>query len=200
MPTASDPQLLESVKIAESYALHFLPDPGADYAPNLLELTSKLQGFRDQLSRKSAEDRALADAGDYELDNERLNRDLLQLRTHGSFEALFRAHHRKKQVTGMNPERIMHWLQGDRDIDKILQICSDGVVADTDPAFQVTERMAPIRELQRRLSPVYYKAAATMHDTSKVLLFRIGDLTADEARGARSTWQTSTIGAQSPER
>ena len=103
LPTASDPQLLESVKIAESYALHFLPDPGADYAPNLLELTSKLQGFRDQLSRKSAEDRALADAGDYELDNERLNRDLLQLRTHGSFEALFREHHRKQQVGWNEP-------------------------------------------------------------------------------------------------
>ena len=182
LPTASDPQLLESVKIAESYAMHFLPSQGADYTPNLLELTSKLHNFRDQLSRQSAEARALADAGDYELDNERLNRDLLQLRNHGSFEALFRAHHRKQQETGMNPERILRWLRGDRDIDKILQICSEGVVADTDPGFQVTERMAPIRELQRRLSPVYYKAAATMHDTSKVLLFRIDDLTADERR------------------
>ena len=56
------------------------------------------------------------------------------------------------------------------------------MVADTDPEFTCTERLAPIRDLQRRLSPVYYKAAATMHDTSKVLLFRISDLTEDERR------------------
>ena len=183
LPSASDCQLFESAKIAESYAMQFLPgQEEVDHPPNLPALTGKLQGFRDQLSRKSAEGRALADAGNYEIDDARLNRDINQLRASGSFEALLREHHRKQQVDGMNPERIRHWLRDDHDMEKIIQICSEGVVADTDPEFTCTERLAPIRDLQRRLSPVYYKAAATMHDTSKVLLFRISDLTEDERR------------------
>ena len=77
-------------------------------------------------------------------------------------------------------ERIRKWLPADRDTQKIIQMCEDGVVADTDPNFVRTRRIAPLRELQKRLLPVYYKAAAGMHDTHKVLLFRVSDLTEAE--------------------
>jgi len=80
----------------------------------------------------------------------------------------------------MNAERVRKWLADDPAVNTIIHMCDTGVVADTDPQFKRTMRKAPLRELQRRLRPVYYKAAAGMHDTDKVLLFRTSDLTQEE--------------------
>ena len=80
----------------------------------------------------------------------------------------------------MNPDRIRKWLKDDPAIEKVLRISDQGVVADTDPNFRRTDRTARLRDLHRRLAPVYYRAAAGMHDTGIVLLFRVVDLTPEE--------------------
>ena len=180
LPTAPDEQIMASGRITAKYAMNFLPRPPTPLEICKVDLTAKLMALRSQLSRAAAEEAALADAGNFVLDESRLNRDITQLRDMGSLDALLRAHHRQQQVSGMNAVRIQHWLKDDPDLEKILQICEHGVIADTDPNFHCTERVAPLRELQRRLAPVYYKAAAGMHDTNKVLLFRVSDLTEDE--------------------
>ena len=180
VPTATDAQIEVSGRVAATYAMHFLPGSSTHYEAYKGELTGKLQTFRTQLSRAAAEERALEDAQNFTLDDQRLDRDIRKLREVGTLEDLIREHHRRQQASGMNEARIRQWLRDDPDVDKILQICDPGVIADTDPTFRCTERQAPLRELQRRLAPVYYKAAAGMHDTDKVLLFRVADLTAEE--------------------
>ena len=178
----SDGQILASAQIAATYAMQFLPGPPTMHANREAELTAKLHAFRNQLSRSAAEDRALADAQDFELSEEQLSRDITRLRELGSLDALINEHHRRHQQSGMNSDRIRKWLQDDPAMEKVLTISDQGVVADTDPNFRRTERTAPLRDLQRRLAPVYYKAAAGMHDTGKVLLFRVTDLTPEERR------------------
>ena len=180
LPQTSDEQLEASGRIAATYAMHFLPGSSTQYDEYMTELIGKLHTFRNQLSRTAAEERALADAQNFELDDERLSRDINRLRQVGSLNELIREHHHRQQKTGMNAERIRQWLGDDPDSGKILEICDPGVIADTDPNFRCTERSAPLRDLQRRLAPVYYKAAAGMHDTDKVLLFRVADLTMEE--------------------
>ena len=177
---ASDGQILESAQIAATYAMQFLPGSSTLHANCEAELTTKLHAFRNQLSRSAAEDRALDDAQHFELSEEQLSRDITRLRELGSLDALIREHHVLHQKSGMNSARIREWLRDDPAIEKVLRISDHGVVADTDPEFRCTERTAPLRDLQRRLAPVYYKAAAGMHDTGKVLLFRVADLTPEE--------------------
>ena len=142
LPPATDDQLRKSAQIASTNALNFLP--ASAQGPHLDggALTIRLRELRDQLSRSAAEDRALADAGATHLGKERLRRDITQLRALGS-------HYVRHQVDGMNPERIRKWLPADRDTQKIIQICEDGVVADTDPKFVRTRRIAPLRDLQK---------------------------------------------------
>ena len=53
-------------------------------------------------------------------------------------------------------------------------------MADTDPAFIKSPRTAPFRDLQRRLTPVYNKHAATMHAANRVLILPIDQLTQSE--------------------
>ena len=50
----------------------------------------------------------------------------------------------------------------DEQFPKILEIVQKGAVADTDPAFIKSARTAPLRDLQRRLTPVYNEHAAVM--------------------------------------
>lgn len=173
----SDGQILASAQIAATYTMQFLPTLHANRAA---ELTAKLHAFRNQLSRAAAEDRALADAQDFELSEEKLSRDIMRLRELGSLGAVINEHHRLYQHSGMNPDRIRKWLKDDPAIEKVLRISDQGVVADTDPNFRRTDRTARLRDLHRRLTPEYYRAAAGMHDTGIVLLFRVVDLTPEE--------------------
>lgn len=182
LPPASDGQIAESGQIAATYTMQFLPGSSSQHANCEAELTTKLQAFRTQLLRAAAEGRALADAQNFELNEERLSRNIKHLRKLESLEELLRGgHHRRQQASGMNSTRIRQWLNADPDIGKFLRICDHGAVADKDLNIRCTERTAPHRNLQRRLAPVYYKTAAGMHDTTdKLLLFRVADLTPEE--------------------
>jgi len=62
----------------------------------------------------------------------------------------------------------------------LLEIVQNGAVADTDPEFLKSPRTAPFCDLQRRLTPVYNKHAATMHAANRVLILPIDQLTQSE--------------------
>lgn len=177
---ATNDQIAHSAAIAAEYAMGYIPATKAKVQERLEHLNSRLFDLREQLSRSAAERRALDDAGDFCLDDHRLRRDIEHMRKLGSLDSLIQWHHTRQQENGMNPERVRQWLSNDQDLQKIMDICSHGVIADTDPQFVKTVRKAPLRDLQRRMLPVYYKAAASMHDTHKVLLFRVSDLTQSE--------------------
>ena len=74
----------------------------------------------------------------------------------------------------------MTHLFNDAHFPKILEIIQNGTVADTDPAFTKSPRTAPFHDLQRRLTPVYNKHAATMHVANRVLILPIDQLTQSE--------------------
>jgi hypothetical protein len=151
LPPASDGQIAESGQIATTYTMQFLPGSSNQHANCEAELTTKLQAFRTQLLRAAAEGRALADAQNFELNEERLSRNIKHLRELESLEELKRGgHHRRQQASGMNSTRIRQWLNADLDIGKFLRICDHGVVADKDLNIRCTERTAPHRNLQRR--------------------------------------------------
>ena len=142
LPPATDDQLCKSVQIASTYALNFLPARAqGPHLDGAAALTIRLRELRDQLSRSAAEGRALADAGATHLGEERFRRDITQLRALGSLDELIRWHNVRHQVDGMNPERIRKWLPADRDTQQIIQMCEDGVVADTDPNFVRTQTL-----------------------------------------------------------
>eukprot|EP01036_Dinobryon_divergens_P061955 gene61955-biopygen34779 len=114
LPQTSDGQIEASGRIAATYAMHFLPGSSTKYAEYMKELTGKLHTFRNQLSRTAAEERALAKQN-FELDDERLSRDINRLRQLGSLNELIREHHHRQQKSGMNAERIRQWLGDDPD-------------------------------------------------------------------------------------
>ena len=74
----------------------------------------------------------------------------------------------------------MTHLSDNAHFPKILEIVQNGAVADTDPEFLKSPRTAPFRDLQRRLTPVYNKHAATMHAANRVLILPIDQLTQSE--------------------
>ena len=63
---------------------------------------------------------------------------------------------------------MTHLSNDEEHFPKILEIVQNGTVAETDPAFKKSPRTAPFRDLQRRLTPVYNKHAATMHAANRV--------------------------------
>lgn len=102
MTPVSDGQIRASAHIAATYAMQFLPTLHANREAGV---TAKLHAFRNRLSRAAAEDRALADAQDFELSEEKLSRDITRLRELRSIDALINEHHRLRQHSGMNSDR-----------------------------------------------------------------------------------------------
>jgi hypothetical protein len=178
--TPTDMQIAKALDMARVYGqcLFRAPPPGA----GMEELTSALARLRVQFSRQEAERAALADAAGFEFTDAQMQRDIAALRRLGSLSALIRYHNDKQKETGMNEYRIHTYLADDVEFPKLLDIVQNGAVADTDPAFVRTERQAPLRELQRRMLPVYMKHAATMHAANRVLLLPIDQLTPDERK------------------
>ena len=176
--TPTDMQIAKALDMARVYGqcLFRAPPPGA----GMEELTSALARLRVQFSRQEAERVALADAAGFEFTDAQMQRDIEALRHLGSLSALIRYHNDKQKETGMNEYRIRTHLADDVEFPKLLDIVENGAVADTDPAFVRTERKAPLRDLQRRMLPVYMKHAATMHAANRVLLLPIDQLTPDE--------------------
>ena len=146
--------------------------------PPIATLRTLLEKLTTQFSRAEAERLALADAGEYCITEERLDRDIAHLRKVGSLEAVIQHYHTQHQESGPNPTRVTEYLSADPKFPLIQQIVTKGAQIDTPPEFTPNARIAPFRNLQKRLAPVYHKAVAGMHDTNKVLLFRVSDLTA----------------------
>jgi len=80
----------------------------------------------------------------------------------------------------LNEAIVTAHLYDDDQFPKILDIVQNGAMADTDPTFVKSPRTAPFRDLQRRLTPVYNKHAATMHAANRVLILPLEDLTDSE--------------------
>ena len=153
------------------------------HAPTPMHLRRLLERLKLQFSRTEAERAALEDANDYRITEERLNRDIAHLRSAGSLHAVIQHYTQRHQEHGPNEARIQKYLGTDKRYPLIHQIVTTGAQIDTPPDFAVTARTAPFRNMQQRLMPVYHKAVAGMHDTNKVLLFRVSDLSeADRKR------------------
>ena len=178
LPTPTTQVFEEAVVMALRYSTLLTRKPGQTPQPaRLRELLAKLT---TQFSRTEAERVALEDAGAYCITEDRLDRDIAHLRTAGSLEAVIKHYNGKHQQAGPNLSRVTQYLGTDYNFPLIKQIVTEGAIIDTPPEFHPTARVAPFRNLQKRLSPVYHKAVASMHDTNKVLLFRISDLTTQD--------------------
>ena len=175
LPTPTDQVFEASVAMAIRYSTLLTRNPGAIPQPAVLR--TLLAKLTLQFSRSEAERMALEDARDYCITEERLDRDIVHLRKVGSLEAVIKHYNGKHQEAGPNLSRVTQYLATDRNFPLIKQIVTEGAQIDTPPEFKPTVRIAPFRNLQKRLSPVYHKAVAGMHDTNKVLLFRVSDLT-----------------------
>jgi len=148
----------------------------------ITELTSALTRLQIQFSRQEAERAALADADGFEFTPVQLQRDIGELRRLGTLTELIHHYNNKQKESGLNEDRIRNHLSNDIEFPKIMDIVANGAVAETDPAFVRTERLVPLRDLQRRLQPVYMKHAATMHAANRVLVLPIDQLTDAERK------------------
>ena len=174
LPTPTSQVFEAAVAMAIRYSTLITRKPGQTPQPDALR--ALLGRLTTQFSRAEAERMALEDAGEYCITEERLDRDITHLRTVGSLEAVIKHYNGKHQEAGPNLGRVTQYLATDRNFPLIQQIVTEGAQIDTPPEFKPTARIAPFRNLQQRLSPVYHKAVAGMHDTNKVLLFRVSDL------------------------
>ena len=174
LPTPTAQVFEQSVAMATRYSTLLTRNAGKIPQPKVLR--TLLAELTIQFSRAEAERRALEDAQDYCITEERLDRDIGHLRKVGSLEAVIKHYNGKHQEAGPNLSRVTQYLATDRNFPLIKQIVTEGAQIDTPPEFKPTARIAPFRNLQKRLSPVYHKAVAGMHDTNKVLLFRVSDL------------------------
>lgn len=177
LPELAVQQLTESAVLANRYKAMFnvtiIREPkeilDRDLASHLGELIISF-------SRAAAEAAALADADNYEISEELLQRDRRKLMELGSFSALVDYHNNKQKETGLNVARIDNYLADDPNYTKIRTLVDKGVIIDTAADFTPIHRTAKFRNLQVRMLPVYKKAVAGMHAQSKVLLFRTGDI------------------------
>ena len=138
-------------------------------------LTESLSKLRIKYSRADEAERlVIADAINFQFTTAQILRDIQELRRLGSLDALIIHHNSKQKDSGLNETRVIEHLSVDAHFPKILDIVQNGAIADTDPAFTKSARTAPpFRDLQRRLTPVYNKYAATMHAANRVLILPV---------------------------
>ena len=99
------------------------------------ELSSHLSDLILSFSRSAAEAAALADTDNYEISEEVLDRDIIQLKKLGSFNALVDFHNTKQKETGLNVDRVREHLSMDPNYGKIYELVDHGVVIDTASEF-----------------------------------------------------------------
>ena len=141
--------------------------------------TSHFLRLSEHFSPSRAESDALSAAADYQFDDALLNRDRDLLRLHGSLDAVIDHHITLHKASGFNPDRVTAFLSDDPQFSLLLEISSTGGVVDVDSSFVVSRRTAPLRQLHRRLLPVYRVHARKMCDAHRALLFRVSDLPPD---------------------
>ena len=140
------------------------------------ELSVHLSELIVSFSRSATEAAALTDADDYEIPESVLDQDIQKLKELVSFQALIEYHNNKQKESGLSVEKIRDYLSADPNYDKIRDLVDNGVVIDTARDFKPIRRTAKFRNLQLRMLTVHRKAVVEMHGKSKVLLFRIPDI------------------------
>ena len=161
----TDEHVEKATQHALTYSQHLFRHNTPAVEPR--RLTETLTKLRTKYSRAEAERLAIADANNFQFTTAQIQRDIHELRRLGSLDALIVHHNNKQKDSGLNETRVMTHLSDDEHFPKILEIVQNGAVADTDPAFIKLPRTALFRNLQRRLTPVYNKHAATMHASCK---------------------------------
>lgn len=176
LPEFTGAQLEHAARLAEAYRQHLFRRPGPAVGA-LTPLRETLARLRTQFSRTEAEHVALANAKDFQFNDTHLTRDIIKLRELGSLTAVIEFHNAQQKLVGMNETRLRDHLAQDPAYPKLYEIVHTGAIADIDPLFTPTPRTAPLRDLHRRLLPVYHQAAAAMHEASRVLILPIDELT-----------------------
>ena len=174
LPDFAIAQLQISIDLANKYKS--ILSVGVNQNQSGRELSSHLSDLILSFSRSAAEAAALADADDYKISEEVLDRDIIHLKQLGSFTALVDFHNAKQKETGLNVDRVREHLSMDPNYGKIYELVDHGVVIDTASDFTAIHRTAKFRNLQLRMLPVHRKAVVDMHGKNKVLLFRIADI------------------------
>ena len=123
-----------------------------------------------------AENDALEDAAGFNWTPDILNRDRDLLRSLGSLNDVITHHSDLHKSTGLNPDRVEEWLSDDPNFEMLMKVADKGGEVDVDDDFVPSKRTAPLRNLQRRLLPVYRKHAHKMWDSHRGLLLRLSDL------------------------
>ncbi len=177
----------ENVITATQRAITYVQNLFRHYIPEAelmcLAIAATLTQLHIKYSRAETERLAIADANAFQFTQAQMQRDIQELRRLGSLEDALIIHRNSKQKdSGLNEARVITHLSEDEQFPKILDIVQNGAIADTDPTFAKSARTAPFRDLQRRLTPVYNKHAATMHAANRVLILPIDQLTESERR------------------
>ena len=179
LPEFTSAQLEQAARLADAYRQRLFRHPGPAVG-TLTPLRETLARLRTQFSRAEAERVALAHANGFQLNATHLTRDITKLRELGSLTAVIEFHNAQQKLGGMNETRLRDHLAHDPAYTKLYEIVHTGAIADIDPLFTPNTRTAPIRDLQRRLLPVYHQAAAAMHAANRVLIFPVDELTEAE--------------------
>ena len=174
----SDAHIALATQRALTYAQHLFRHGIPTAEPR--DLTNALARLRIKYSRAEAERLAIAAANSFQFTPAQIQRDIQELRRLGSLDALIVHRNNNQKHSGLNETRVQTHLSGDEQLPKILGIVHNGAIADTDPAFVKSKRTAPFRVLQRRLTPVYNKHAATMHAANRVLILPLDQLMESE--------------------
>ena len=177
-PSASS--IERAIGLAESYRKMLCPAVVIPSLPLHESLPDRFQRLQSVFSPAAAEADALADANNFTLSEDVLNRDRDLLGSLGSIDALVEYFASRHKVSGLNEDRVKLWLSKDPNFAKLMSIAATGAEVDTDSKFSRHGRKVPLRAMHRRLLPVYRKHAHKMWSQGKALLLRLSDLSAEQ--------------------
>lgn len=181
LPSFASSDLSQSLKYVLAYqqSLAGTVNTSLSDFPSVLDLGARLASLREFFAPARAEADALADAAGFQWSDAILNRDRDLLRLLGSLDKVIDHHADHHKLTGLNPDRVNDWLRDDPYFATLLEIASSGGEVDVDDDFVPFHRTTPLRNLQKRLLPVYRKHAHKMWSSNRGLLFRLSDLDDD---------------------
>lgn len=180
LPSPSLSSMGNAIQLAESYHKMLCPAVVISALSLVEPLSVRFERLQGVFSPAAAEAEALADAKNFTLSDEVLNRDRDLLRSLGSLDALVDYFATLHNNSGLNEDRVMEWLSKDPNLAKLLSIATTGAEVDTDSKFSRHGRKTPLRAMHRRLLPVYRKHAHKMWSQGKALLLRLSDLSVEQ--------------------
>lgn len=178
LPASSSSKFNTALKHVAAYQNMFgPPSASSSLSPSsVIDLESRFRTLQNYFAPDRAESDALLDANGFDWSPAILSRDIDLLRSLGSLDAVINHHADKHKQTGFNPQRVCEFLSDDPHFDLLKEIADVGGEIDFDDDFAPFRRTAPLRNLQKRLLPVYRKHAYKMWQTNRGLLFRLSDL------------------------